>query len=433
MSQIHDCKHENYTTSTRSSRETCDDCGATRPNHNSIWILFKTTTCKIMTPVGDECPHENNCKGQCGEITVICVDCKKRFTYLDERPVPESYIPLCQPCTEKRMKPACKHVNITYGNGVNTCNDCHMTKRVGGDKWIMGTQPIGCEHERIQYPINEGVPDQCLVCGAKRYKGNKTWHPLELKCSDCEKSYEHVGRYPLADFYQARCPQCNKILGDRMAKVVFSKEAVPDRRESTMGSGILSDVMIKRRIASGNIVISPYDAECVQPASYDLHLDTHFMIYKMHAAEIIDTRKPVAQMLDNITVDDYFVLHPKCFALGLIKEVTGVDNKHVGRLEGKSSLARLGLLIHTTAGFLDPGNSLQLTLELFNVSPLPIKLYPGMPIAQIAFEELQEACERPYKGLYKNVDHIQGSQIHKSFERYNEETGLYNQAKVDHG
>lgn len=187
---------------------------------------------------------------------------------------------------------------------------------------------------------------------------------------------------------------------------------------------ILSDKDIKAKIATKEIVIEPFNPECLQPASYDLHLDNEFRVYKPHTTEVIDTKKPVTNYMEQVYIEDdgSFVLHPGSFALALIKEVTGVDGKHVGRLEGKSSLARLGLIIHTTAGFLDPGNSLQLTLELVNASPLPIRLYPGMKIAQIAFEELSSECERPYntKGLnskYYGAKHIQESEYHKNFEK----------------
>ncbi len=190
---------------------------------------------------------------------------------------------------------------------------------------------------------------------------------------------------------------------------------------------ILSDKDIKKRREEGKIKIEPFDAECLQPASYDLHLDNEFRVFKPHTTEVIDTKKPVTNHMERVFIkdDESFVLHPGSFALALISEETGVDNKHVGRLEGKSSLARLGLIIHTTAGFLDPGNSLQLTLELFNASPLPIKLYPKMKVAQIAFEELSSECARPYnsKGLgskYYGAKNIQESEYYKNFEKKNE-------------
>ncbi|VVB79435.1 dCTP deaminase, dUMP-forming [uncultured archaeon] len=185
---------------------------------------------------------------------------------------------------------------------------------------------------------------------------------------------------------------------------------------------LLSDRQIKEAIQNKNIEILPFSEDNLQSASYDLHLDHEFRVFKPHESEIIDTKKPVDGMMEKVHIptEGSFVLHPGSFALALVKEKTGVDSHHVGRLEGKSSLARLGLIIHTTAGFLDPGNSLKLTLELFNASPLPIKLYPGMKIAQIAFEKMGSECERPYgsEGLnskYFGAEEIQESRMHLNF------------------
>jgi dCTP deaminase len=187
---------------------------------------------------------------------------------------------------------------------------------------------------------------------------------------------------------------------------------------------ILSDRDIKQRIADGKITIVPFSADNLQPASYDLHLDNEFRVFKPHTIEVIDTKNPVAGMMEEVYIPngEAFVLHPGSFALALVSEKTGVDAQHVGRLEGKSSLARLGLIIHTTAGFLDPGNCLKLTLELYNASPLPIKLYPGMKIAQLAFETLTTPCERPYgsAGLgskYYGDEKIKESQMHLNFSK----------------
>lgn len=161
---------------------------------------------------------------------------------------------------------------------------------------------------------------------------------------------------------------------------------------------ILSDKTIKRKINKGEITIEPFKEEFLQPASYDLHLDNKILVFDTNGNGYIDVKEKSKSLMREITVDEKkgFFIPPQGFVLANIKEVTGVDGKHVGRLEGKSSLARLGLIIHTTAGFLDPGNKLRLTLEMVNLSPLPIKIYPGMKIAQIAFEELDGECERPY-------------------------------------
>lgn len=166
---------------------------------------------------------------------------------------------------------------------------------------------------------------------------------------------------------------------------------------------ILSDRDIKKERKAGQITIEPYRAGCVQPASYDVHLDRHFLIFDINRHFVIDPRDIPKDLMKKIeiTPEEPFILHPGEFALGVLLEETGVSDRLVGRLEGKSSLGRLGLIIHTTAGFLDAGNSLKMTLELYNAGKIPIKLYYGMPIGQMAFEYLSSPCERPYgsKGL----------------------------------
>lgn len=186
---------------------------------------------------------------------------------------------------------------------------------------------------------------------------------------------------------------------------------------------ILSDKDIREGVNSGKLIIEPFDESCLQPATYDLHLDNEFKVFKKNNNILLDPKNPVSDMMEDIHIkdDECFIIHPGDFVLGLIKEKTGVDNCHVGRLEGKSSLGRLGLIIHTTSGFLDPGNRLKLTLELFNASTLPIKLYPNMKIAQIAFERLTSECERPYntEGLnskYYDSEKIDESKIYLNFK-----------------
>lgn len=186
---------------------------------------------------------------------------------------------------------------------------------------------------------------------------------------------------------------------------------------------ILADKTIKERLKSGEIVIEPFDPEFLQPASYDLHLDNNFMTFNKENHSLIDVKVPTDNLMRTINVseDEGYIIHPGEFVLANIREITGVDARHVGRLEGKSSLARIGLIIHATAGFLDPGNKLKLTLEIANISPLPIKVYPGMKIGQIAFEELDIPCERPYgsKGLnskYTGDMTVKGSQMWKNFK-----------------
>ncbi len=184
---------------------------------------------------------------------------------------------------------------------------------------------------------------------------------------------------------------------------------------------ILSDRDIKKAIMNREISIEPFDEKNLQPASVDLHLDKHFLVFDASSNIVIDPKKPVDDLMKEIVIDEKtpFVLHPKAFALAMISEITGVNSSHVGRLEGKSSIGRLGLLIHITAGFLDPGNRLKLTLELHNTSNLPILLYYKMPIAQIAFEKLSSPCEKPYSeemgGKYVGDMKPRASQMWKNF------------------
>lgn len=187
---------------------------------------------------------------------------------------------------------------------------------------------------------------------------------------------------------------------------------------------ILSDRDIKKELKRKEIVIKPFRSECLQPASYDVHLDRHFLVFNTNQNFVIDPRdisKDLMKKID-ITKNEPFILHPGEFALGVLLEETGVSDKLVGRLEGKSSLGRLGLIIHTTAGFLDAGNSLKMTLELFNAGRIPLKLYYGMPIGQMAFEYLSSPCERPYgsKGLnskYLGDKRPEASKMHLNFKK----------------
>ncbi len=187
---------------------------------------------------------------------------------------------------------------------------------------------------------------------------------------------------------------------------------------------ILSDRDIVKEIKSKNLTLKPFDQKNVQPASVDLHLDKDFLVFDTVHNFVIDVKKRAENLMNKVTIseNEAFILQPKQFALGLILEETGVSDKLVGRLEGKSSLGRIGLIIHTTAGYLDPGNSLKMTLELFNAGPLPIKLYYKMPIAQMAFEYLSSPCERPYgsKGLnskYHGSQEVEASKMCKNFKK----------------
>src|SRR5690606_29249711 len=161
---------------------------------------------------------------------------------------------------------------------------------------------------------------------------------------------------------------------------------------------ILSDRTIREEVDAGRIVIDPFDPACVQPSSVDLHLDRYFRVFRNHTLGFIDVKQNLEDLTELVehTDEDPFILHPGEFVLGSTSERVALPDDLVARLEGKSSLGRLGLLIHSTAGFVDAGWDGQLTLELSNVANLPITLYPGMKIGQISFIRMTTAADRPY-------------------------------------
>ena len=167
---------------------------------------------------------------------------------------------------------------------------------------------------------------------------------------------------------------------------------------ASLGRVILSDRTIRDAIKTGRIVIEPFDDACVQPSSVDLHLDKYFRVFRNHTLGVIDVKKNLEELTELIEADDDnpFILHPGEFVLGSTSERVAIPADLVGRLEGKSSLGRLGLLIHTTAGFVDAGWDGMLTLEFHNVASLPITLYPGMKIGQISFMQMTSPADNPY-------------------------------------
>lgn len=161
---------------------------------------------------------------------------------------------------------------------------------------------------------------------------------------------------------------------------------------------ILSDRTIREELAAGRIVIDPLDESCIQPSSVDLHIDRFFRVFRNHTMAYIDVKQNLEELTELVEIgpDDVFILHPGEFVLGSTSERVQLPADLVARLEGKSSLGRLGLLIHSTAGFVDAGWDGQLTLELSNVATLPITLYPGMKIGQISFIRMTTEAEHPY-------------------------------------
>ena len=174
---------------------------------------------------------------------------------------------------------------------------------------------------------------------------------------------------------------------------------------------VLSDRTIREEIAGGRIVIDPLMEGCVQPASVDLHLGRSFLVFRNNHVPYIDVRSMDETLTEQVTVGDDvpFMLHPGEFVLGSTLEHVEVPADLVARLEGKSSLGRVGLLIHSTAGYVDPGWKGRLTLELSNVSNLPITLYYRMKIGQISFLRLSTPAERLY-GSAELGSKYQGSQ-----------------------
>jgi dCTP deaminase len=161
---------------------------------------------------------------------------------------------------------------------------------------------------------------------------------------------------------------------------------------------ILSDRTIREELAAGRIVIEPLDDSCIQPSSVDLHLDRYFRVFRNHTMGHIDVKRNLEDLTELVEADDAdpFILHPGEFVLGSTAERVAIPADLVGRIEGKSSLGRLGLLIHTTAGFVDAGWDGKLTLEFSNVASLPITLYPGMKIGQISFIRMTTEADNPY-------------------------------------
>jgi dCTP deaminase len=161
---------------------------------------------------------------------------------------------------------------------------------------------------------------------------------------------------------------------------------------------VLSDRTIRRRLEAGRIGIEPYDDELLQPSSVDVRVDRYFRVFHNARYPYIDVKKPMEELTELVEVrdDDPFILHPGEFVLGSTLERITLPDDLVARLEGKSSLGRLGLLIHSTAGFIDPGWDGHVTLELSNVANLPITIYHAMKIGQVSFMQMTEPAETPY-------------------------------------
>lgn len=190
---------------------------------------------------------------------------------------------------------------------------------------------------------------------------------------------------------------------------------------------ILSDRDIKKALEEGKIKINPLFPNSIQPASVDVHLGSDFLVFKNTNNVCIDPKEPIDDMMESLTIDEnrQFILHPGEFVLGMTYETVSVPHDMVLQLNGKSSLGRIGLIVHATAGYVDPGNTLKITLELHNLANLPIKLYYKMPIAQVAFVKLssqvdvaygKDGLNSKYFGSMKPI----ASQYFKNFLKNNE-------------
>ncbi|GAA3539879.1 dCTP deaminase [Aeromicrobium flavum] len=187
---------------------------------------------------------------------------------------------------------------------------------------------------------------------------------------------------------------------------------------------LLSDRDILAEIDAGRVALDPYEPSMIQPSSIDVRLDKFFRVFDNHKYPHIDPAQDQSDLTREVEVsgDDAFILHPGEFVLGSTYEYVSLPDDVAARLEGKSSLGRLGLMTHSTAGFIDPGFQGHITLELANVATLPIKLYPGMKIGQLCFFRLTSAAENPY-GSAKYGSRYQGqrgptaSRSHANFHR----------------
>ncbi|MBI4492324.1 MAG: dCTP deaminase [Chloroflexi bacterium] len=189
---------------------------------------------------------------------------------------------------------------------------------------------------------------------------------------------------------------------------------------------ILSDRSIREEIAAGRLVVEPFEPSMVQPSSVDLRLGRRFLVFRNTQKPFIDVRDRVDDVMDLIEVgeDQPIIIHPKEFVLGSTVEKVTLPDDLVARLDGRSSLGRLGIVIHSTAGFIDPGFSGHITLEMSNLANLPIALYPGMRIAQISFQRMTTPAETPYGqralgSKYQGQDAPTASRLHLDFSDWN--------------
>ena len=187
---------------------------------------------------------------------------------------------------------------------------------------------------------------------------------------------------------------------------------------------VLSDRTIKEELAAGRLVIEPLDEANIQPASIDLRLDRVFRIFRVTRRPFVDVRQPMDDLTELVTIEDDepFIIQPGTFVLGSTLESVTLPDDIVARVDGRSSLGRLGLLVHATAGYIDPGWTGKLTLELSNQSQMPIALYYGMKVSQVSFLRMSTPVDRPYgsEGLASKYQGQTGPTPSRIFQDFRE-------------
>ena len=190
---------------------------------------------------------------------------------------------------------------------------------------------------------------------------------------------------------------------------------------------VLSDRTIKEELAAGRLVIEPLDEANIQPASIDLRLDRVFRIFRVTRRPFVDVRQPMDDLTELVTIEDDepFIIQPGTFVLGSTLESVTLPDDIVARVDGRSSLGRLGLLVHATAGYIDPGWTGKLTLELSNQSQMPIALYYGMKVSQVSFLRMSTPVDRPYgsEGLASKYQGQTGPTPSRIFQDFREGEG----------
>lgn len=195
----------------------------------------------------------------------------------------------------------------------------------------------------------------------------------------------------------ARAMRTPRRTAERLGSMIRTVLTLWGHEGDSLAFVLLSDRDLKAEIDAGRVGLDPFDPSMVQPSSIDVRLDRYFRVFENHRYPHIDPAEEQPDLTTLVeTVEDPFILHPGEFVLASTYEVVTLPDDIADRLEGKSSLGRLGLLTHSTAGFIDPGFSGHVTLELSNVATLPIKLWPGMKIGQLCLFRLSSPAEHPY-------------------------------------